>query len=60
MELIASLAKDQSLRHGEGFSCSNLVYMRLLYLRYPISQKPSHQLSWSHNAQLYFKRPDFG
>lgn len=46
--LIASLAKDLGLRHGKGFSHSNLVYMRLLYLRYPISQKPSHQLSWSH------------
>ena len=26
--------------------------MRLLYLRYPISQKPSHQLSWSHYVEL--------
>ena len=50
--LIASLAKDLSLRHGRGFSRSNLVYMRLLYLRYPISQKPSHQLSWSHYVEL--------
>jgi len=45
--LIGSLARDLSLRHGKGFGRSNLVYMRLLYLRYPISQKPSHQLSWS-------------
>jgi hypothetical protein len=44
--LICSLATDLGLRHGKGFSRSNLVYMRLLYLRYPISQKPSHQLSW--------------
>ena len=50
--LIGSLAKDLSLRHGKGFSRSNLVYMRLLYLRYPISQKPSHQLSWSHYVEL--------
>ena len=50
--LIASLAKDLGLRHGKGFSRSNLVYMRLLYLRYPISQKPSHQLSWSHYVEL--------
>ena len=40
------------MRHGKGFSRSNLVYMRLLYLRYPISQKPSHQLSWSHYVEL--------
>jgi predicted nuclease of restriction endonuclease-like (RecB) superfamily len=26
--------------------------MRLLYLRFPISQKPSHQLSWSHYVEL--------
>jgi predicted nuclease of restriction endonuclease-like (RecB) superfamily len=50
--LIAGLAKDLSLLHGKGFSRSNLVYMRLLYLRYPISQKPSHQLSWSHYVEL--------
>jgi predicted nuclease of restriction endonuclease-like (RecB) superfamily len=46
------LAKDLSLLHGKGFSRSNIVYMRLLYLRYPISQKPSHQLSWSHFVEL--------
>jgi predicted nuclease of restriction endonuclease-like (RecB) superfamily len=50
--LIGNLAKDLSLRHGKGFSRSNLVYMRLFYLRYPISQKPSHQLSWSHYVEL--------
>jgi len=50
--LIVSLAKDLGLRHGKGFSRSNLIYMRLLYLRYPISQKPSHQLSWSHYVEL--------
>jgi predicted nuclease of restriction endonuclease-like (RecB) superfamily len=26
--------------------------MRLLYLRYPISQEPSHQLSWSNFVEL--------
>ena len=50
--LIAGLAKDLGLLHGKGFSRSNLVYMRLHYLRYPISQKPSHQLSWSHYVEL--------
>jgi len=35
-------------------SCNASVplYMRLLYQRYPISQKPSHQLSWSHYVEL--------
>ena len=54
--LIQNLASDLGLRHGKGFSRSNLVYMRLLYVRYPlnspISQKPSHQLSWSHYVEL--------
>ncbi len=50
--LINNLATDLNVRHGKGFSRSNLVYMRLLYLRYPISQKPSHQLSWSHYVEL--------
>ncbi|MCP5320282.1 MAG: DUF1016 domain-containing protein [Pseudomonadales bacterium] len=50
--LINKLAIDLGLRHGKGFSRSNLVYMRLLYQRYPISQKPSHQLSWSHYVEL--------
>lgn len=50
--LIDTLAADLGVRHGKGFSRSNLVYMRLLYQRYPISQKPSHQLSWSHYVEL--------
>jgi len=39
--LLANLSRDLTLLHGKGFSRSNLVYMRLLYLRYPISQKLS-------------------
>lgn len=50
--LISNLAKDLTMLHGRGFSRSNIVYMRLLYLRYPISQKPSHQLNWSHFVEL--------
>ncbi|MDI6735695.1 MAG: PDDEXK nuclease domain-containing protein [bacterium] len=50
--LLANLAKDLTLLHGKGFSRSNLVYMRLFYQRYPKSQKPSHQLSWSHYVEL--------
>lgn len=51
-ELLGNLSKDLTIRHGKGFSHSNLVYMRLLYQCYPISQKPSHQLSWSHYVEL--------
>ncbi len=51
-ELLSQLALDLGLRHGKGFSRSNLVYMRLFYQRYPISEKLSHQLSWSHYVEL--------
>jgi len=50
--LLATLSRDLSVRHGKGFSRSNLIYMRLLYLQYPISQKPSDLLSWSHYVEL--------
>jgi predicted nuclease of restriction endonuclease-like (RecB) superfamily len=50
--LISKLAADLSLRHGKGFSRTNLIAMRLLYRRYPISQKPSDLLSWSHYVEL--------
>ena len=51
-KLLGSLSHDLKTRHGKGFSRSNLIYMRLLYLRYPISQKPSDLLSWSHYVEL--------
>lgn len=50
--LLANLSHDLTRLHGRGFSRSNLVYMRLLYLRYPISQKLSDLLSWSHYVEL--------
>lgn len=50
--LLSNLSRDLTLRHGKGFSRSNLTYMRLFYLRYPICEKPSHILSWSHYVEL--------
>ena len=50
--LLQSLSRDLTPLHGKGFSRSNLIYMRLLYLEYPISQKPSDLLSWSHYVEL--------
>lgn len=50
--LIANLAQDLKVRHGKGFNRSNLIYMRLFYMRYPKSAKPSHQLSWSKYVEL--------
>jgi predicted nuclease of restriction endonuclease-like (RecB) superfamily len=51
-ELLSLLARDLSLRHGRGFSRSNLTRMRQFYLLYPICAKPSHKLSWSHYVEL--------
>lgn len=51
-QLLKTLSQDLRIRLGRGFSRSNLVYMRLLYLRYPIGQKPSDRLSWSHYVEL--------
>lgn len=50
--LLSNLSRDLTLHHGKGFSRSNLTYMRLFYLRYPICAKPSHILSWSHYVEL--------
>ena len=50
--LLTNLSRDLSLRHGKGFSRSNVIYMRLLYLHYQKGQKPSDLLSWSHHVEL--------
>lgn len=43
--LLTNLSRDLTLRHGKGFSRSNVIYMRLLYLQYPKGQRPSDLLS---------------
>jgi predicted nuclease of restriction endonuclease-like (RecB) superfamily len=50
--LLEALARDLTLRHGRGFSRSNLNHMRLFYQRYPICAKASRKLSWSHYVEL--------
>lgn len=50
--LLDLLSKDLKLQYGKGFSRSNLVYIRLFYIKYPISQTVSDQLSWSHYVEL--------
>ena len=51
-KLLINLSRDLTLRHGRGFSRPNLNNMRLFYLRYPICQKVSDKLSWSHYCEL--------
>jgi predicted nuclease of restriction endonuclease-like (RecB) superfamily len=50
--LIVSLAKDLNVRHGKGFSRSNLIRIRQFYLAYPKGATASHLLSWSHAVEL--------
>lgn len=51
-KLFETLAKDLRQKYGKGFSRSNIIYMRLLYIRYPKSQTLSDQLSWSHYIEF--------
>ena len=50
--LLDTLSSDLKLRHGRGFSRSNLVYMRQFYLVYPKGVTLSDVLSWSHVIEL--------
>ncbi len=50
--LIDNLSKDLTNAFGKGFSRSNLIYMRLFYSEFPISQTVSDLLSWSHYVEL--------
>jgi predicted nuclease of restriction endonuclease-like (RecB) superfamily len=50
--LLAQLSDALRLRHGKGFSRSNLSYMRQFYLQYPNRETVSHKLSWSHYFEL--------
>jgi predicted nuclease of restriction endonuclease-like (RecB) superfamily len=50
--LLARLSRDLRLRHGKGFSRSNLIRFRQFYLAFPNSATVSHYLSWSHLVEL--------
>ena len=50
--LLASLSRDLSLRHGKGFSRSNVIRIRQFYSAYPKGATLSHLLSWSHVVEL--------
>ncbi|GHV63429.1 DUF1016 domain-containing protein [Spirochaetia bacterium] len=51
-ELLDRLSRDLTLAYGKGFSRSNLVYIRKLYLTFPIGETLSHQLTWSHYFEI--------
>ena len=50
--LITNLSRDLRLRHGKGFSRSNVIRARQFYLAYPKGATLSHLLSWSHVVEL--------
>jgi len=51
-KLLIDLSKDLKLKHGKGFSRSNLQYMRLFYTYYPDLPDASGKLTWSHYVEL--------
>lgn len=50
--LLVRLSRDLGLRHGKGFSRSNLIRFRQFYLAFPNGATLSHHLSWSHVVEL--------
>ena len=51
-QVLKELPKRLTKEFGKGFSRSNLQWMRILYLKYPICQTLSNKLSWSHYCEL--------
>ena len=50
--LIPKLAKSLSAEFGRDFDVSNLRYMRLFYVAFPIRDAARHELSWTHYRTL--------
>jgi predicted nuclease of restriction endonuclease-like (RecB) superfamily len=51
-KLFDRLSNDLTKAYGKGFGRSNLIYMRKLYVTFPISGTLSHQLTWSHYYEI--------
>ena len=51
-KILERLSKDLSHQLGKGFDRSNLIYMRLCFIKYSNPDILSHQLSWSHYLEL--------
>ncbi len=51
-KLLNRLSKDLSHQLGKGFNRTNLIYMRLCYLKYSNIKDLSHQLTWGHLIEL--------
>jgi predicted nuclease of restriction endonuclease-like (RecB) superfamily len=51
-KLLENLSKDLTIRHGKGFSLSNVKRMRQFYRIFPIGAELPHQLNWTHWVEL--------
>ena len=51
-KLLKILSKNLKIKHGKGFSRSNVYLMRQFYLKYAKFQTLSGKLSWSHYVEL--------
>ena len=51
-KILTRLSKDLSDQLGKGFSRTNLINMRLMYLKYPNLNTLSDQLTWGHFVEL--------
>ncbi|MDR2189065.1 MAG: DUF1016 N-terminal domain-containing protein [Azonexus sp.] len=49
---LAELSARLTERFGKGFDASNLRYMRLFYLAFPIRDAVRHELNWTHYRLL--------
>ena len=45
---LESLAEKLTAEYGRGYDMSNLRYMRLFYLSFPIRDALRHELGWTH------------
>ena len=51
-KLLPRLAEKLTEEFGRGFDASNLRYMRLFYLAFPMCDALRHELSWTHYRTL--------
>ena len=50
--VLRDLARRLTAEYGSGYDESNLRYMRLFYLAFPIRDALRHELSWTHYRSL--------
>ncbi|MDQ6976444.1 MAG: PDDEXK nuclease domain-containing protein [Mariprofundaceae bacterium] len=50
--LLKEISKDMKLKHGKGFSLSNIKRMRQFYTVFPKGAELPHQLSWTHFVEI--------